>query len=141
VVANTLPHPVSQKGAHIAVHGAPGRKGRRGWQMPPLTAGAHEIEQTIQQLSHVRGPRPPTGPGGRNERLQQAELVIRQCLAGAKVANQRAIGRCPHGGLQTGNHLHAARWARINPLNQPHYPFANGLYDSVDRQSTRKRPK
>src|SRR3954469_24737824 len=35
-VANALPPPVSQKGAHIAVHGAPGRKGRRGWQMPLL---------------------------------------------------------------------------------------------------------
>src|SRR5215217_3821977 len=29
VVADTLPHPVAQKGAHIAVHGAPGRKCRR----------------------------------------------------------------------------------------------------------------
>ena len=29
VVANTLPDPVSQEGAHIAVHGAPGRKGQR----------------------------------------------------------------------------------------------------------------
>src|SRR6185295_9280599 len=50
VVADTLPHPVSQKGAHIAVHGAPGRKGRRWWQMPPLTAGAHQVEEAIQQL-------------------------------------------------------------------------------------------
>src|SRR6185312_14504355 len=90
---DTLPHPVSQKGAHIAVHGAPGRKGRRGWQMPPLTAGAHQVEEAVQQLSHVRGPRPPTGLGERNERLQQAKLVIRQCLAGAKVSNQCPISR------------------------------------------------
>jgi hypothetical protein len=61
--------------------------------MPPLAAGPHEVEQTIQQLSHVRGPRPPTGLGGRDERLQQAELILRQCLAGAKVPNQRAISR------------------------------------------------
>src|SRR4051794_3877673 len=62
-------HPVSQKGAHIAVYGAPGRKGWRWWQMPPLAAGAHEVEEAIQQVSHVRGPRPSTGPGGRDERL------------------------------------------------------------------------
>ena len=71
--------------------------------MPPLAAGTHEVKEAIQQLSHVRGPRPPTGLGGRDKRLQQAELVIRQCLAGAKVANQRAMSRRPHGGLQAGN--------------------------------------
>src|SRR4051812_45513360 len=105
VVANALPHPVSQEGAHIAVHGAPGRKGWRWWQMPPLAAGANEIEQAIQQLSHVRGPRPPTGLGGRDERLQQAKLIVRQCLARAKVPNQRSISRRPHGGLQAENRL------------------------------------
>src|SRR3954453_16766086 len=41
-VANALPPPVPKKGAHMAVHGSPGRKGRRGWQMPPLAAGAHK---------------------------------------------------------------------------------------------------
>src|SRR5215210_3707803 len=46
--------------------------------MPPLAAGAHKIEQTIQQLSHVRGSRPSTGLGQRDKRLQQAELVVRQ---------------------------------------------------------------
>src|SRR3954471_23964320 len=70
VVADTLPHPVSQEGAHIAVHGVPGRKGRRWRQMPPLTAGAYKVEEAIQQLSHIRGPRPPTALGGRDERLQ-----------------------------------------------------------------------
>jgi hypothetical protein len=73
--------------------------------MPPLAAGAHEMEQAIEQLSHVRGPRPPTGLAGRDERLQRAELAIGQCLAGAKVPNQRAISRHPHGGLQAGNRL------------------------------------
>jgi hypothetical protein len=61
--------------------------------MPPLAAGAHEVEEAIQQLPHVRGPRPPTALGGRDERLQQAKLVIRQCLAGAKIPDQRAISR------------------------------------------------
>jgi hypothetical protein len=61
--------------------------------MPPLTAGAYKVEEAIQQLSHIRGPRPPTALGGRDERLQQAKLVVRQCLAGAKIPDQRAISR------------------------------------------------
>jgi hypothetical protein len=61
--------------------------------MPPLAAGAHEVKEAIQQLSYIRGPRPPTGLGARDKRLQQAELVVRQCLAGAKVSNQQAISR------------------------------------------------
>ena len=28
---------------------APGRRGQRWWQMPPLAAGAHEVEEAIQQ--------------------------------------------------------------------------------------------
>jgi hypothetical protein len=73
--------------------------------MPPLAAGAHEVEEVIQQLSHVRGPRPLPGLGGRDQRLQQAKLIIGQCLAGAEVPNQRAISGRPRGGLQLGNHL------------------------------------
>jgi hypothetical protein len=61
--------------------------------MPPLAAGAQKVEQAVQQLSYIRGPRPPTRLGGRDKRLQQAELVIRQCLAGAKIPDQRAISR------------------------------------------------
>src|SRR6476620_1462475 len=105
VVANTLPHPLSEESAHIAVHGAPGRKGWRWWQMPPLAAAAHEIEAAVQQLSHVRSPRPPTGFGGRDERLPQAKLVVSQGLSRAKIPDQRAISRRPHGGLHAGNRL------------------------------------
>src|SRR3712207_6904709 len=35
-VADALPPPIPDKGAQVSVHGAPGREGRRGWQMPPL---------------------------------------------------------------------------------------------------------
>ena len=77
--------------------------------MPPLAAGANEVKQTIQQVSHVRGPRPSTRLGGRDERRQQAKLVARQCLAGAKVSDQRAISRPPHGGLQQESAYNAAR--------------------------------
>ena len=41
--------------------------------MPPLAAGAHEVEEAVQQLSHICGPRPPTGLGGRDQRFQQAK--------------------------------------------------------------------
>jgi hypothetical protein len=101
--------------AHVAVHGAPGREGRRRRQVPPLAAGAHEEEQAVQQVPHVRASRPPSRPGGRDQRFQQPELVIRQGLAGAKLPNQRAISRRPHDGraisrrphdgLQAGNRL------------------------------------
>ena len=95
---------------------APGRRGQRWWQMPPLVAGAHEVEEAIQQLSHIRGPRPPTGLGGRDERLQQAKLVVRQGLAGAKIPDQRAISRRPQGGLQTGNHLQRRPTGQDQPV-------------------------
>ena len=81
--------------------------------MPPLATGAHEVEQTIQQLSQVRGPRPSTRLGGRDERLQQAELVIGQDLAGAEIPNQRTMSGRPHGGLRAGTGRNAAREVRI----------------------------
>ena len=115
--------------------------------MPPLAAGAHEVEEAIQQLSHVRGPRPPTGLGGRNERLQQAELVIRQCLAGAKVPNQRAISRRPHGGLQAGNRLQRRPIGQDQPVKPAPSPLCKralsatppSLYISNSRWSLRYR--
>src|SRR5215213_9714960 len=115
----------------LASRPAPSRSMTTKWgQMPPLAAGAHKVEQTIQQVSHVRGPRPSTGLGGRDQRLQQAKLIIGQCLAGAEVPNQRAISRRPHGGLQVGNHLQRRPRSRISPSNQPPHPFANGHLES-----------
>ena len=89
-------------------------------------SGAHEVEQTIQQLPHVRGPRPPTGLGGRDERRQQAELVVRQCLAGAKVSNQRAISRRPHGGLHAGNRLQRRPRGQDQPVKPAPSPLCKG---------------
>jgi len=43
--------------------------------------------------SNIRGPQPPAGFGGRKERLQPTELVVRRHLAGAEIPNQQAIGR------------------------------------------------
>ena len=59
--------------------------------MPPLAAGAHEVEQPVQQASHIRCPRPSPRLGGRDQRLQNPELIIGQCLAGPEIPDQRAI--------------------------------------------------
>ena len=85
------------------LHRRPRRESRRGRQVPPLTAGAHQIEQAVQQVPDVRRARPPAGFGGRDQRLEQPELVICQGLAGAEVPNQGTISGRPHGGLQAGN--------------------------------------
>src|SRR4051794_31517344 len=45
VVANALPHAISEKSAHIAVHCLPRRESGRRRQVPPLAAGAHEVEE------------------------------------------------------------------------------------------------
>jgi len=68
----------------------------------PLATGAHEIEQAVEQAAHVCGPRPPAGLSWRNERFDQAILVIAQSLARSKVADPSAIRGRPHCGLQTG---------------------------------------
>src|SRR3954451_18750998 len=44
------------------------------------------MEQTVQQAPHVGRPRPPAGLRRRQERLDQAVLVIAQGLTGAKVS-------------------------------------------------------
>ena len=109
--------------------------------MPPLAAGAHEVKQTIQQLSHVRGPRPSTGLGGRDERLQQAELIVRQCLAGAKVSNQRAISRRPHGGLQAGNHLKRCPIVQDQPVKPASSPLCKRALSAEDDPADTIRPR
>jgi hypothetical protein len=76
--------------------------------VPPLAAGAHEVEQPVQQVPHVRASRPPAGLGGWDQRLQEAELVIGQYLARAEIPNQRAISGRPHGGLQAETACNAA---------------------------------
>ena len=59
--------------------------------MAPLTAGAHDIEQAVQHLPHIGRPGPSAGFRRRDERLDQAVLIIAQRLTGAKVSNQRTI--------------------------------------------------
>jgi hypothetical protein len=70
--------------------------------MPPLAAGAHDVEQPVQQASHVGGSWPAAGLGGRDEGRQQAVLVIAQRLARPESPDQQAVLARPHGGLQAG---------------------------------------
>ena len=108
------------------LHGAPGREGRRGWPVPPLAAGAHEVEEAVQQVPHVRASRPPSRPGGRDQRFQEPELIVRQGLAGAATPNQRAISGHPHGGLQAGNRVQRRPKDQDQPRTAAPSPFANG---------------
>ncbi len=93
--------------------------------MPPLTAGSHDIEQAVQQAPHVRGPRSPAGLGRRDERLDQAILIMAQSLAG-KVAEPSAICRCPHAGLLAGEPQNATITAAQPSSSHPADPFKTG---------------
>jgi len=73
--------------------------------MPPLAASAHDIEQPVQHASCVGRAGATSGLGSRDERFQQAILIIAQGLTGPIVPDQRAILRRPHGDLQAGNLL------------------------------------
>ena len=71
--------------------------------MAPLTPSAHDIEQAVQHLPHIGGPGPTARLRRRDERLDQAVLIIAQGLTGAIVPNQCSILGCPHRGLQNGH--------------------------------------
>lgn len=94
--------------------------------MQPLAAGAHEAEQAVQQAPHVRGPRPPAGLGGWDERLKAPELVIRQGLTGPEIPDQRAIRRRPHDVLQAGNRVQRRQQGPGQPGKLTKSPFQNG---------------
>jgi hypothetical protein len=94
--------------------------------VPPLAVGAHQVEEPVQQVPEVRRARPPAGLGGWDQRLEQAELVIRQGLAGAEVSNQRAISGRPHRGLQARNRLQRRLKGQDQPVKPVPSPFSNG---------------
>src|SRR3712207_1100328 len=99
MVAQALPYARREERSEVAVHRGPGRESRRGRQVPPLTAGAHDIEQPVEQAPDVRCSWPPSGLGGRDEWLQQPVLVVAQGLARAVIPNQSTICGRPHAGL------------------------------------------
>ena len=71
--------------------------------MAPLTPSAYDVEQAVQRSPHIGGPRPTARFRRRDERLDQAVLIIAQGLTRAKVPNQHSILGCPHRGLQNGH--------------------------------------
>jgi hypothetical protein len=93
--------------------------------MPPLAAGPHQVEQPVQQAPHVGRPRMASGFGGRNERFEQAVLLVAQGLTGPVIPNQRAsLGR-PHGGFFPGK---PPRTLLLRHLFRP--KFANGSFQN-----------
>src|SRR5215203_3863807 len=121
-----LSHTPSRRKARIYPYTVRQGGGGRWRQVPPLAAGAHEVEEAVQQVPHVRASRPPSRPGGRDQRFQKPELIVRQCLAGAEIPDQRAISGRPHGGLQAGNRLQRRSKGQDQPLTPAPSPFANG---------------
>jgi hypothetical protein len=91
--------------------------------VPPLAAGALKVEQPVQQVPHIRAPRTPFRLGGRDQRLQEPELVIRQRLTGSKLPNQCEIGRHPHDALQVGSLVQRRQEGRDQPLTPDPSPF------------------
>jgi hypothetical protein len=102
-MAHRLPDTGLVEGPEIAIHRLPRREGRRWWQVAPLTPGTDNIEQAVQHPAHVRGPGSATRLGRRDERFNQAVLVIAERLTTAKVSNLRTILGRPHRGLQKVN--------------------------------------
>src|SRR5687768_7172313 len=92
-MADGLPHPSLQESSEIAIDCLPRRKSWRRWRMAPPTPSAHNMEQAVQHLPHIGGPRPTAGFRRWDERLDQAVLIIAQGLTGAKVPNQHSIPR------------------------------------------------
>ena len=70
--------------------------------MPPLATGPYEVDQSVQQATHVGRPRMASGLGW-NERFEQVVLRVAQGLTGPVIPNQRAGLSCPHGGFFSGN--------------------------------------
>ena len=95
--------------------------------MPPLTAGAHKVEQPVQQASQVGRARAASGFGGRDERLQHAELVITHGLARPIVPDQHALLRRPHSDLQAGNLLERRKLGLGQPVTSVSPIFQNGV--------------
>ena len=95
--------------------------------MPPLAAGAHDIEQAVQQAAHVRGPPPTTGLGSWDQRFEQPILTIAECLAGPVIPNQSPIFGCPHVGLQVGELPTTPSTQPPNLVKPTYAPFQNGF--------------
>ena len=92
--------------------------------MPPLATGPYEVDQSVQQATHVGRPRMASGLGGWNERFEQVVLRVAQGLTGPVIPNQRAgLGR-PHGGFFPGK---PPKTRLLRRLFSPSSAFQNSL--------------
>src|SRR3954452_17638723 len=110
MMTHGFPDPGGQEQAQVTVDRLPRRECRGRRHMAPLAPGAHAVEQTVQQAPDVGGPGTPAGLARRNERLDQAILVIAEGLTGTNVSNPCTICGRPHRSLQKGE---------ISPPEQP----------------------
>ena len=94
--------------------------------MPRLTAGAHKVEQPVEQDAYVVVRGRPQGCG-RDQRLDQAKLVIRQCWPEPKSpTNTRSAGAHMMVSRQKTS-CNAIRTPAISTSFQARHPLSNGL--------------
>jgi hypothetical protein len=130
-----------QEQAEVAVDGRPRQERRRRWQVPPLAAGAQEVEQAVRQPAHVGRPRTASGLGGRDQRLQQAELVgHRSGLGRARTPRPKRDSRAstwrPPGRETPWN---VARIDPVSPSRRPRHPPKTGTeYAAVAAELVRR---
>src|SRR5262249_13445918 len=74
-LADPAPGAVFAPAAVPGMDSAPGREVLG--EQPPLAAGAHQGEDGVENLAHVRG-RTAHGVSPREKRLQQSELFVRE---------------------------------------------------------------
>src|SRR3954469_3844716 len=96
MMAHALPDARLDEVTKVAVHRPPRRERRRRRQVTPLASGPHHVEQTIEHTPHVRRAWPTARFRWRDQRDEQAVVIIAQGLPAAKVANHGAVFRGPH---------------------------------------------
>ncbi len=106
-------------------HGGNIHRLHRPTMMPNLRRSPHSFFRP--QMSYVGRTRAASGLGGRDERLQQAELIITQGLAGPIIPDQRAIFRRPPGDLQAGNLLKRRKLGPSQSITSATPIFQNGV--------------
>jgi len=73
---NLLPRTIEPKATVVIMHRAPRRKVVR--QLSPRAAGASEVEDAVEYLTHVDSPMPTARLGSRDHRFDDRPLFIRE---------------------------------------------------------------
>src|SRR5687767_15356886 len=95
-MAQGLPHARGEELTEVPVDGPPRRERRGRRQMPPLAAGADEVEQAVEHPPYVRRPGPAARLGRRDERLDQVVPLIAEGSATPQVSHRGAFLGRPH---------------------------------------------